>query len=307
MDTVDITEDLTFFGGVRADWYDFDLAIINTNTLARTQYGYSGDLVNYHAGLVYQITPEINVYASYGSATDINGGESDVGTSAGYGGAIVFNGTIAGASPESTELFEIGTKWNLFDDRFLATLALFQTTKRDVMEGANYNTFGTFNTGENRVSGVELEVVGMLTEDLTVQGGVSMMSAEILKAAVPANVGRTLSNFANFSANLMAKYRVTEELSVGMNGQYVSKRYGGQPDTAAVFTTVAGNTVYSQPAPAYAVFDLFATYKYDANLAFRLNVGNLFDRDYYTAVYRGGFFLYKGDGRNIRFGIDYDL
>jgi len=74
-------------------------------------------------------------------------------------------------------------------------------------------------------------------------------------------------------------------------------------NTAAPFA----NGFYSQAAPAYAVFDLFATYKYDANLGFRLNVGNLFDRDYYTAVYRGGFFLYKGDARNVRFGIDYDL
>ncbi len=41
--------------------------------------------------------------------------------------------------------------------------------------------------------------------------------------------------------------------------------------------------------------DLFATYKVDANLGVRLNVGNVFDRDYYPAVYRGGFFLYKGD------------
>ncbi len=64
---------------------------------------------------------------------------------------------------------------------------------------------------------------------------------------------------------------------------------------------------YAQPIPGYAVVDLFATYKYDANLGFRLNIGNLFDRDYYLAGYQGGFFLYKGDARNIRFGIDYDL
>jgi catecholate siderophore receptor len=304
MDTIDITEDLTFFGGVRADWFDFHLDVINTTTQARTAYPYAGDLVNYHAGLVYQITPEINVYATFGSATDINGGEADVGTNSGYGGAVIFNGSIAAAEPERSELIEIGTKWNLFDDRFLVTAALFQSNKRNVMEGADYTSFGTFGTGANRVSGVEFEVVGMLTEDLMVQGGLTYMSAEITKAANPTrDLNHTLSNFANFSANLMAKYRVTEELSVGVNGQYVSKRYGGQPDTAAVFA----NGFYSQTAPAYAVFDLFATYKYDANLGFSLNVGNLFDRDYYTAVYRGGFFLYKGDGRSIRFGIDYDL
>jgi catecholate siderophore receptor len=146
-------------------------------------------------------------------------------------------------------------------------------------------------------------MVGNLTDDLTVQGALTYASAEVTKSFNAANLHHTLANFANFSANIQAKYRITEEFSAGVIGQYVSKRYGGQPDTAAPFS--AG--YYSQPAPAYAKVDLFATYKYDAHLGFRLNVGNLFDRDYYTAVYRGGFFLYKGDARNVRFSLDYDL
>lgn len=306
MDTVNITDNLTFFGGIRVDWFNFNLDVINTTTLARTPYKYSDHLLNYHVGLVWQITPQINVYASYGTAQDINGGESDVGTSGGYGGAITYLGSIAAASPETSENFEIGTKWNLFDDRFLATAALFQTTKRDVMEGANYDSVGTFNSGENRVAGVELELVGNITDDLTVQGGLTYASAEVLKSATPANVGHTLANFANFSTSLQVKYRIIEQLSIGAIGQYVSKRYGGQPDTAAPLST-ASSDYYAQPVPAYGVLDLFAIYKYNENLTFRLNVGNVLNRDYYTTVYRGGFFLYKGDARNIRFGIDYDL
>ncbi len=302
MDTVDITDDITAFGGIRADFYDFDLTTI-TAAGVPTPYTTSDTLMNYHAGLVWQVTPQINLYASFGSATDINGGEPDSGTSSGYGGAVIFNGSIAAANPETSRSFELGTKWNLFDDRFLATLAVFQSTKSDVMEGADYNSFGTFGTGENRVSGVELEVVGMLTEDLTVQGGLTYMSSEVTKSATAANIGHTLSAFANFSANLMAKYRVNEQFSFGANLHYVSKRYGGQPDTAAPMT--AG--VYTQPVPAYGVLDLFGIYKFDANLGLRVNVGNVMDRDYYTAAYRGGFFVYKGDGRNVRVGIDYDL
>ena len=303
MDTVNLTEDLVAFAGIRADFFDFHLDTINTTTLVRTPYPYSDSLVNYHAGLVWQITPEINVYASYGTAQDINGGESDVGTSSGYGGAVIYQGSIAGARPERSENFEIGSKWNMFDDRFLATVALFQNTKHDVMEGADYAAVGTFNSGENRVSGVELELVGMLTDDLTLQGGLTYASSEVLKSATAAYIGHTLANFANFSASLQAKYRVTDELSVGVIGQYVSRRYGGQPDTAAPIS----NGYYSQPVPAYGTLDLFGSYKFNANLAIRANVNNLFDRDYYTSVYRGGFFLYKGDARNFRVSLDYDL
>ena len=51
--------------------------------------------------------------------------------------------------------------------------------------------------------------------------------------------------------------------------------------------------------PAYTVGDAFAEYKFNQNLDFRLNVNNITDEDYYLAVYRGGFFLYKGDARQI--------
>jgi catecholate siderophore receptor len=308
MDTVKLADNVTFFGGIRQDWFDYNLDVINTTTLVRTHYPYSGTLTNYHAGLVWQITPEINVYASFGTAQDINGGESDVGNNSSYGGLQLDPrcGCAPPSDPETSDNFEIGTKWNLFDDRLLATFAAFQTTKHDVNEALSASeteAFGTVNTGENRVSGIEFELVGNITDDLMVQGALTYASAEVLKSKTPANVGHTLANFANFSANIQAKYRITEAFSAGIIGQYVSKRYGGQPDTAAPFA----NGFYSQPAPAYAKVDLFATYKYDANLGFRLNVGNLFDRDYYTAVYRGGFFLYKGDARNVRLSLDYDL
>jgi catecholate siderophore receptor len=189
---------------------------------------------------------------------------------------------------------------------FLATAALFQTTKYDVNEALSASeteAFGTVNTGENRVSGVELEVVGMPMDDLTIQGGLTYASAEILKSRLPADVGRTPSNFANFSTSLQAKYRVWDELQLGVIGQYISKRYGGQPDTAAVNAGV----ITASPVPAYAVVDLFASYKFNPELGLRLNVGNVFNRDYYTTVYRGGFFLYKGDARNVRVTLDYDL
>jgi catecholate siderophore receptor len=308
MDTVSITNNLTVFAGIRADFFDYSLDVINSTTLTRTPYRYKGDLVNYHAGLVYQITPEINVYASFGTAQDINGGESDVGNNSSYGGLQLDPrcGCAPPSKPETSQNFELGTKWNLFEGRFLATAALFQTTKYDVNEALSAGeteAFGTVNTGQNSVSGVELEVVGMPLDDLTVQGGLTYASAEVDKSILATNVGHTLANFANFSTSLQAKYRVWDELSLGVIGQYISRRYGGQPDTAAVFA--AGN--YSQPVPAYAVMDLFATYKVNANLGVRLNVGNVFNRDYYTSVYRGGFFLYKGDARNVRLTLDYDL
>ena len=71
----------------------------------------------------------------------------------------------------------------------------------------------------------------------------------------------------------------------------------GQPDTAAAYSTAIGN--YSYQVPAYTTFDAFATYKINSHLETRVNVQNLTDKEYYTASYRAGKFVYEGDRRRL--------
>lgn len=304
MDTVDLNDDWTVFAGVRTDRFDFDLATQNTTSLAQVKYDYSDSLVNGHIGIVYDINPEANIYLSYASASDINGGESDVGTSSGYGGTVIYNGSVAGAKPEGTKNIELGTKWNIFDEKLLLTAAIFQVTKSDVMEGANYDSVGTFNTGKSRVKGIEFGATGQLTDKLVVQAGATFMDAEVLESAIPANIGKTLSNFADKTVSIQLKYQFTEKFGLGGAAKYEDVRYAGQPDTAAVYDATGA---YSQPVPAYTIFDMFATYEINKNLDARLNIGNIANRDYYLAAYRSGSFLYKGDARTVRLTLNYNF
>jgi len=300
MDTVDLTEKWTAFAGLRWDRFDYNLTLQNTSTLVRTAYDTSDSLWNGHVGLTYKFRPDANVYASYSTASDINGGESDVGTNAVYGGFIP-----GSAKPEKTELIELGTKWNLMGEKMLATAAVFQITKSDVMEGNGYDATGTFNSSENRVRGVELGLTGMITDKLTAQAGVAIMQAEVLESATPSRVGKTLSNFADESAYVQLKYQASDKFSFGGAVKYESEKYAGQPDTAAGFNATTGE--YNNPIPAYAMLDLFANYRINKNMDVRLNVGNVTDKDYYTAAYQSGSFLYKGDGRNARVTLNYDF
>lgn len=304
MDTVDLTDRLTVFAGLRYDKFDFDLGIQNTTTLVTTPYSYSDDLWNGHVGVTFKLNDAAMVYATYASAADINGGESDVGTSSGYGGAIIFNGSIAAAKPERSKSYELGLKVNVLEEKLLLTAAAFRVDKTGVMEGADYNSVGTFNSGANRVEGLEFSATGAVTDKLTLQAGATFMDSEVTKSATATNFGRALANFANTSATAQAKYQFTENFSLGGVVKYKSKRYGGQPDTAA---PVNAQGAYSQVVPAYTTIDLFGAYRFNSKLEARVNVNNVTDKDYYLAVYRGGFFLYKGDARNVRFTLNYDF
>jgi len=304
LDTFDLNDAWTLFAGLRSDRFDFDLTTQNTNTLAQAHYDYSDTLINGQLGLTRKVGKRGIVYASAATASDINGGESDVGTSSGYGGTVIFDGEVAGADPESSVNLELGTKWNLLENKLLLTAALFQTTKSDVMEGADYEAFGTFNTGKNRVRGVEFGLSGNITEALSGQIGLTLMDSEILESATPAHVGKVLSNFADNSASAQLRYQINEVLYVGGTVRYEDQRFAGQPDTAAGYNA---DGAYTQPIPAYTVVDLFGSYRFNPNLEARLNVGNVADKDYYLAGYRSGSFLYKGDARNYRITFVYDF
>jgi catecholate siderophore receptor len=303
MDTVDLTDRLTAFAGVRADMFDYSLDTRANNGLL-ANYSYDDTLWNGHLGLGYKLSPQGMIYGSFGSAADINGGESDVGTSSGYGGLVVYNGSSAAAKPERSNNWELGTKWNVLDDKLLLTAALFQSTKSGVMEGANYDSIGTFNTGKNRVRGIELGMAGNITERLSGQVGMAFMKSKVLESATASNVGKALSNFADNSASAQLKYQATNAFSFGGAVRYESERCAGQPDSAAGFDT-AGNC--TQPVPSYTVFDLFAAYRFNKHLEARVNVNNVTDKDYFLAAYRSGSFLYKGDARAVRVTLEYDF
>lgn len=323
MDTVDLSSAFTMFAGVRFDRYTFKLSQWNTQTGAAVNFSnrntnlfdYSDTLWNGHVGLTYKVGGGGLFYASVSTAADINGGESDT-SGAGYGGYILDDANSGNvALPERSWNFEIGTKWNVLNEKLLLTAALFRTVKSDVMEGADYGAVGSFNTGKFRVQGFDFSVAGNITDKWSVQGGFTAMRAKVLESADKAgvggvttanlplgatNVGKTLANFADFSAQFMTRYQLTDKLAVGGAFKYKSKRYGGQPDTAAVYTQVApGQFYYSQPVPSYFVTDISAEYHLTKNIELRLNVNNLFNTNYYLAAYRAGFFLYQGDKRQI--------
>ena len=294
MDTVAVTERLSLHAGLRWDDFDYRNDIVERGASTATTYAYSDSLWNGHIGLVYDVNALGNLYFTYSTAANINGGESDVGGSCGYGGLCGDPSEIALAKPEDVTNLELGTKWNLFGEKLLLTAAAFQITKDNVMQVANgqdYTTEGEFNTGKIEVKGVEFGAVGNITDELSIQAGASFMDSEVVESSNASDVGSPLANFADNSAYVQVRYQALPNFAFGGALTYSSEIYAGQPDSP-------GSTDLA--APDYTVLDLFAEYEINDQLGLRLNVGNVTDEDYYTALYRSGSFTYKGDALNAR-------
>ena len=303
MDTVTLSDDWEVFAGVRYDHFDYELWTAASNGRGGPQpemdRSYSDGFWNGHAGVVFSPWQNGNVYASWSTSSNINGGEADAGGSCGYGGLCSDeDGNYKSGDPEQSTNWELGTKWNLFENQLLLTAAVFQTTKDDVIEGGNnsYSGGGSLNTGKNRVQGIELGLSGNVTEKLSGQVGFAMMHSETLEAFDPADEGKAKANFAKRSFNGQLKYQSTPKFAFGGGVTYSSGMFGGQPDAAA-------NTDIS--IPGYIVYDAFASYDINKNMTVRANILNLFDKDYYTALYRGGSIVYKGDARSANVNLTY--
>jgi len=304
MDTVTFNPQWELFGGVRYDYFDYDMwAAARTNRdgsiTPEKEYSFSDGFLNGHLGVVYSPWDNGNIYASWSTSSNINGGEADAGTNCGYGGLCSdSDGNYKNADPEQSTNVELGTKWNLMNEKLLLTAAVFRTTKDKVIEGGSnsYESGGSLNTGKNRVEGIELGLSGNLTPKLSAQAGIAIMDSETLKSYNEENIGKPKANFAEQSANLQLKYQATPRFAFGGTMTYSSEIFGGQPDTAART---------SIELDGYTVYDLFASYQFNDQLSLRANIQNLTDEDYYTAVYRGGSIVYIGDGRSANVNLTY--
>ena len=303
MDTVELSAAVSLFAGIRADAFKYKNIVTNRDQ-SISEYKYDDVLWNGHLGGVFKLAPNGNVYLTYSTSANINGGESDVGGNCGYGGICSSTEDVDKAKPETVENIELGTKWNLVNNKLLATAALFQITKDDVMEGTDYDTDGTYNTGKNRVQGVEFSLVGNITDRLSTQLGLSLMESEILKTEAKnrdgsaVEAGGRLANFADRSAFAQVRYQLTDHFSFGAVANYSSEVYVGQPDSTAN---------EDLGVPAYTVFDIFASYAFNEKLNARLNIANIADENYYLTAYRSGGFAYIGDARNAQLTLAYEF
>ncbi len=303
MDTITLNDDWELFGGVRYDHFDYKLWTAATTRrgtpVPEARYAFSDGFWNGHLGVVFSPWENGNLYASWSTSSNINGGEADAAASCGYGGLCVdSDGNYAHAEPEQSTNWELGTKWNLMDEQLLLTAAIFRTTKEDVIEGGSdsYETGGSLNTGKNRVEGIELGLSGNITDKLSGQFGIALMNSETLESYNTSQIGLPKANFAEKSASLQLKYQMTSDLAFGGNLTYASEMFGGQPDSGASQTI---------RTPGYSVVDLFALWQINPDMSVRANIQNVADKEYYTAIYRGGSIVYLGDARSANLTLSY--
>lgn len=270
-DTVKINPQWEVTGGVRWDRFNADTQNIAAGGAA-TSFDRTDYLLNWNAAIVYKPAKNGSIYVA--ASTSYNP------SAEGLAGAL--NATTSNTEPQKNVNFEIGTKWDLLDEKLSVTAALFRTDKTNVRDtDAAGNT--VILDGERRSQGIELGVSGQLTKEWSVFGGYTYIDSEVTRALQ--NVGNELANTPRHAVSLWTTYETPWDLKLGAGVQYVGSRY------------YADNNIGKMAS--YTLFDAMVSYPVTENVELQLNGYNLFDKEYLDKAHGGGAHVIPGAGRTL--------
>lgn len=265
-DHITLFDKLHILGGGRHDWA----------TVARgfpASFGGSSDIddnevtdqqFSPRVGLLYQPWKWLSAYGSWSNSFGVNNGVAATGKN---------------LPPQLAEQWEAGFKTELFDQRLSATLAFYHLTRTNILtpDISTSDPFDSIAIGENRSQGVELDVIGQITDNLGIIGNYAYTDAKVTKdnsgfqgnklANVPENSGRLFLTYDFKNHSYMDGWRF------GLGVTAVGAR--------------AGNNLNNFVLPGYARLDTFAAYSFKlgkSKVTTQINIQNLTDKRYFSGT-----------------------
>ena len=238
------------------------------------------DAFTQRAGLLYQLTPEVGVFANASTSFKPNSG---------------MDANSKTFKPEEGVGYEVGIKSELFDDRLSATVAAFHIEKKNVLT-LDPATHLNRAVGKARSQGVDLQLSGQVTDAVRVIGAFAYIDAEVTKGDETIPAGSRILGVAKRSGSLLGVYEFQDGVLRGS-------------DLGAAFTYVgdrSGEAGKSFELPAYHTVDLLAHYKATENVTVGLNLNNLFDEKYYERSY-SSYWVNPGEPRNLTVSLTLNL
>lgn len=239
-------------------------------------------------GLIYHPVENASLYLNYSESfvpqgTVINEGPN---------GDVELN-----LDPEMGYQWELGYKWELFDQRLMLSGAVFDILKDNITITENVDGYDiTTQGGEQRHRGLEMAAQGQVSDDWFLMASMMYLDANYEKHDKYQD--KTPVDAPEWTASLWSRYMMTDSLALNAGLFYEGDRFAD-----------ADNTIVKD---GYVRVDAGLSYGMklaNTDLDFRLNVENLFDKDYLgggTSTINDG--IYNGDvaigtGRTFRASV----
>ena len=264
---ISITDPLKLILGGRVSWYQSRLApdsVYNYDGYEPYSLNASGKF-NGYAGLVYDLTSQYSVYASY---TSIFQPQDDT---------ITADGKMI--KPITGDQYEAGVKGEFMDGRLNASLAVFQINQKNRAATDPNNPLYSIALGSARSNGFEVATNGEILPGWRMFASYTYTNAQLKDPDSSDSIASPFSSIApKHTVKLWTSYRLSSMLPGLMLG-------GGVTAYSPTAATRYGIVV---DQGTYAVVDASISYALTRKTSLSLNANNLLNRDYFAAAYSRG-------------------
>lgn len=266
-----MTDDLALVLGGRASWYRYAMRTEISTAATTYQDMKEKGIFTPYAGVVYALTPQWSLYASYAdifqpqTATDVqlNVLQPIVGTN-----------------------YETGIKGELFDGKLNISTAVFRVDQKNravrdddapMVCGNGGNGYCSRAAGKVRSEGIEMEAHGQLARGWQVSGGYTYSRNEYMEDRIPSNIGKPFDyNSPQHMLRLWSDWQLPGEWSKWRFGTGVNYRSKQRTGNATKVDPVQGG---------YSIWNARVAYQVNKTWSAALNIENLFDKYYYASIY----------------------
>lgn len=264
-DQIELSSQFQAILGLRYDRFDVDFRNNRTGGTVES----SDDLLSPRVGLVYKPVEPLSLYASYGKSFQPRAGEQLASLSL----------TNYALDPEEYSNYEVGAKWDVLPN-LAFTAALYQLDRKNVAVNANDPTdpARSILIDGQRTKGVELAVVGNITEAWSVMGAYAYQDGEILKdQSAAVRQGAALAALPENTFSLWNRYDFTPAWGVGLGVVYRDEIFAATENLA----TPASNVTL----PDFTRVDAAVFFTLNERLRAQLNIENLLDEEYFATAH----------------------
>jgi len=254
----------------------------------------------------WQMSDDIMLYVSY--AEGFKSGGFDM-----RGNASTNPKIADGYDPETVETWEAGIKSQLLDDRVRLNFTAFDMDYRDMQLTVQtaqpapvFFSSDVVNAGTAEINGAELEVLGKLTEGLSVNLVAGYMNAELIEvisAGADVSDSWEMLNAPNWTGQLGFSY----DLDLAEMGNLVFNTAASYRGASRNFNNVVCSCDQDK---SYVLVDLGANwYSSNGNWSGSLYVKNLEDKAYKTGGYNlgSGELAFYGPPRTVTASLSYEF
>lgn len=267
--------------GVRWDRFDTEYrqAVPTPTELSRVD-----EMLNWRAAITYKPRSNGTIYFDAGTSSNPSAE------------ALSLSVANVNLDPEKNRTFEVGTKWDLLDDKLALRMALFRIEKLNAREPAPNDPSLNVLAGKQRVQGGEIEASGPITSFWRLNLAYAYLDARLIESRYyPQFVGARLANVPENTFRLWNMLDLPWQFQLGAGVHYVGARTAS---TTAPFDPVTG---LLKEAPSYVTVDAMVRRPITQALLLQLNLYNLSDTTYHDQLHPSH--IVPGQGRGVFVGV----